>query len=105
MLKTTEYKPNDIITLKLNSGEEIIGVFVEATGFSITITRPFALIATENGMGLAPYVMTADVTNPSLKQKFNTSSIVLDFKTGKQFADHYIQQMKGLDTPPSKLVR
>ena len=61
MLKTNKFKEGDIVSIKLISGEEI----VTKLGKSIDdgcylLHKPVVLSATPQGMGLVPYMMTAN---------------------------------------------
>jgi hypothetical protein len=87
MLQTTNYKQNDVITLKLVTGEEVIGLFIESSGFHIKLKRPVSLVAMEKGVGFAPFAMSAD---PAVNEFiFKIGSIITDFKTSNEYAVEY----------------
>ena len=50
----------DVITIKLNSGEELIASFVEETDTYIKVSKPRVLASANNGIGIAPYLFTVD---------------------------------------------
>ena len=58
MIIETPYKANDTVTIKTTGGDEIVARYVEENDKSITVSKPLALMATQQGMGLAPYAFT-----------------------------------------------
>jgi|TARA_R110000851_G_scaffold123841_1_gene253802 hypothetical protein len=98
MLKTT-YTTNEVITLKLVSGEEIIGYYVKDDMASITLRKPLVPVPTDAGsVGLAPYIMSSDYLREAGGELgFSKNTIVTDTPTSKDFADAYVQQVSGLD--------
>ena len=60
MLKTNKFKEGDIISVKLVSGEEIVTKLGKSFEGVHTFHKPVVLSATPQGMGLVPYMMTAD---------------------------------------------
>jgi len=90
-------KPMDVISIKLSSGEEIVGLFVEKTNDYIKIRKPLALSITQNGPALTPYFMTGDVMGDAKEVAFNANLVTAMIKTYKPFADAYTQSTTGLD--------
>ena len=58
MLKQ-KFNQNDILSLKMQSGEEIICKFISQTADEYLIERPLALVMTQKGLGFAPWVQTS----------------------------------------------
>ena len=56
MIIDAHYKMNDVISIKLSSGEEMIARAEKETKDELTVVKPYILIAAENGMALAPYM-------------------------------------------------
>ena len=50
----------EVVTIKLLSGEEIIGKLVEDTDAYVKLSKPRVLTSTSGGIGLAPYLFTVD---------------------------------------------
>jgi hypothetical protein len=96
MLIETPYKVNDVVSLKLSSGEEIVGKLIEETSDTVTIAKPLMLAQTQQGMGLAPYMFTVDPEKAQLK--FNERNIITVSKTMETMAKQYIQSTTGLVT-------
>ena len=93
MLIDVPYKQGDAITLKLNSGEEIIARFEEENATGVKISKPMSLTATPEGMGLAPYMFTV----PADANLFiRNAAIVCIAKTETQMAKQYLQNTTGL---------
>jgi hypothetical protein len=93
MIIETPYKQNDTVTLKTSAGDEVVARFVEENDKTITITKPLALMATPQGIGLGPWTFTVD---PQQKLKLNKSAILFVHKTEKSMADQYISSTSGL---------
>ena len=55
MLKENNFKENDMVAMRLNGGEEIIGKFVKQDESTITLARPLALAMTQNGIAMTDY--------------------------------------------------
>lgn len=93
MLIETPYKENDTITVRTTAGEEIVARFVEEDDTSITIVKPMALVATQQGMGLGPFAFTVD---PSSKIKLSKHSVLFVHKTIDEMSKQYIASTTGL---------
>lgn len=93
MLIDTPYKENDVISIKLTSGEELVAKLVSEDTSVVTISKPLSLTATQQGMGLTPFMFTVD---PETKFKINQTSIVCIVKTLEEMASNYIQSTTGL---------
>ena len=102
MLQTT--KKNEVATIKLVSGEEIIGYFISKDANVTTLRKPVVPVPTGNGsMGLAPFIMSSDYLHDGDGEvEFNNATVISQVVTGKQFKDAYTKQVSGLDlsTPP-----
>lgn len=93
MIIETPYKTNDAVTLKTTGGDEIVARFVEENDKTITITKPMALMATPQGIGLGPWTFTVD---PQSKIKINKSTLVFVHKTEESMAKQYVSSTSGL---------
>ncbi len=96
---------NTVVTLKTTAGEEIIGYFVEYAGGEYKIRKPVTPVAMQDGMALAPYIMSSDYMETGEPVSFNSNGIVTVMKTSKMFADVYTKEVSGLQTSnQSKLI-
>lgn len=94
MIIETPYKKGDIVSLKLSSGEELVGKFEDETDQQIKIKNPLVLSMVPNGgVGLAPYMMTVD---PKSVFKFKSSAVTCVLKTVDDTAKSYIQATSGI---------
>ena len=93
MIIETPYKVNDTVTIKTTGGEELVARFVEENDKTITITKPMALMATQQGIGLGPWTFTVD---PQHKLKLNKNAVLFVHKTEDSMAKQYVASTSGL---------
>lgn len=93
MIIETPYKTNDTVTLKTTGGDEVVARFVEENDKTITVTKPLALMATPQGIGLGPWTFTVD---PQSKIKLNKNTLVFVHKTEDSMAKQYVTSTSGL---------
>lgn len=94
-------KKHDIITIKLFSGEELVGKFEEETNEVIKIKMPLTLVASQQGIGLQQYLFTTD---PRKALPIQKSALVTVTKTVKNYADAYEQQTSSIIKAPAGLA-
>ncbi len=101
MLKT-KHNANDVITIKLVSGEEVIGYYVEENMGEIVLRKPVVPVPTSEGqMALAPYIMSSSYLREGPGEvPFNKQTVVTTLSTSKEFKAAYTQQVSGLDLNP-----
>lgn len=93
MIIEAPYKVGDVISLKLTSGEEVIARLEEETDKGYKVTKPLMLAATQQGLGLAPYMFSV---SPETKVTMNKSAVISVSKTIKEMSDQYIQGTTGI---------
>jgi|TARA_B110000503_G_C7101515_1_gene393986 hypothetical protein len=93
MIIETAYRLHDTITIKTTGGDEIVARFVEENDKTITVTKPLALMATQQGIGLGPFCFTVD---PAGKLSLNKSAVLFVAKTESSMAKQYISSTSGL---------
>lgn len=93
MLIETPYKVGDTVSFKLTSGEEVIARLEAETDKGYTVHKPMMLAATQQGLGLAPFMFSV-----SLDTKFHlqSASVTCIAKTEKEIAGQYTQQTTGI---------
>lgn len=107
MLISKPIAAQDIVSLRLNTGEEIIGRFVEDTKESVTIKSPASvqlrqLPNGELGMSLVPLMVTA---GEDVEISFQRNCVqVLPMRPRKDIAAQYQQATSPIATPPSGLI-
>jgi hypothetical protein len=94
---------NDVVSLKLVSGEEIIGYFISNDANGITLRKPLVPVPTGNGnMGLAPFIMSSDYLSAGDGEiTFNITTVITTIAASPQFKTAYMQQVSGFDLSPS----
>lgn len=93
MLLEAPYKVGDVVSFKLSSGEEVIARLEAETDNSYKVTKPLMLAATQQGLGLAPYMFSV---SPETKVTMNKHSVISISKTVKEMSDQYIQGTTGI---------
>jgi len=93
MLIDTPYKNGDTITCKTVAGEEIIARLVEEKGTKLKVSKPMALTASQQGLGMVPFTFTV---SPNADIELNVSTLVFIAKTDDEMAKQYIQSTTGL---------
>lgn len=88
------FKLNDVVTLKLVGGDEIIGRLAdERMSDYVELTKPQLVMMGQQGFGLVPYVLTA---NPEAAIKVEKAHIIATTKTFEGVAKEYLKQTTGL---------
>ena len=96
-------KDGDVVTLKMSSGEELIGCYINDDTNSFTIDRPVTLsVGPKGGPALTPYLMTVNPAN-TRNLKINKSLVVCVANTDKELADQYSSAMSGIQVAPAGL--
>jgi len=83
----------EVVTIKLTSGEEVIGKLVEIGPLYYKISKPMVLSATNKGIGMVPYLFTVD---PDKAVRISTATVVVMEATLKEFANAYTEQTTGI---------
>ena len=84
---------NDIITLKLTTGEELVAKLVEVNDSYYAVSRPLVLVIGPSGVGLQQWVLTAD---PDHSIKINKNNVILCIPTIKEMSKQYLAGTSGL---------
>ena len=92
---------NEIFTLKMTSGEELIAKVIEINGNFATISDPVSVAAGPKGMSLVPSLFTADPGKPIM---INTNSVTIFGKTEESVRNKYIEVTTGIQIPDKKII-
>ena len=104
MLVTSNYKKNDIIGIKLSTGEEVVARFDQFDSSTkdktLNIVKPTVLtLNPQNGQAmLIPWLMSLDV-HSSEPVTVSQDQIVAMYKPSKGIADVYLQGSSGIAMP------
>jgi hypothetical protein len=87
------YKVGDTVSLKLISGEEVVGRLVDLTENTFSLSKPMTFIMGAQGFGMVPYMFSAP---QDAKIKIKESSVVAVNKTDEQVNKQYLSQTSNL---------
>ena len=87
MLIEAPYKVGDTVSLKLSSGEEIVGRLDDESTTKFTLKKPMVLIMGAEGLGLAPYMYSV---SPDSKFQLLASTVSCIAKTETDIAKQYV---------------
>jgi hypothetical protein len=93
LLEKPKFREGDIISVKLISGEEIIGKYVSEDMTDMVIHQPTMLAMTQKGPAMAPVMMTVE---PDKDYMIAKTAIILKGQTQKEIADQYYFQTTGI---------
>ena len=93
MLIEAPYKVGDVVSLKLSSGEEILGRLEAEVENNVTLKKPMVLIAQEKGLGLAPFMFSV---SPDGKFVMKANAVSCIAKTELEIGKQYMAQTSGI---------
>lgn len=93
LLSKNNFEEGDIVSVRLISGDEIIGKFVSQDMLEMVLDKPIMIAMTSKGPGLMPIMVTVD---PDTKHPIQKSHIMFRGKTVKDVADQYLYQTTGI---------
>lgn len=94
LLSNKKFDSQDIVTMKLVNGDEIIVEIVSDDMLSYTVRRPQTVVPSAKGMGLMPSLFTSkeDVTVTINKQHVMLAAASVD-----EMVRHYLHTTTGLE--------
>lgn len=102
MIITKGYQVNEIISIKLTSGEEMIARYMDENDAAFVITKPINLVPTPQGsLGMVPALFSAELNTARIN--LQKSAVALHALTRKEVADEYIKGTTGI-RPASSLI-
>jgi hypothetical protein len=93
MLLQKPHAKGDIVTIKLTSDTEIITRFVSQDDNGITFEKPMAVSITPQGLGLMPWLFSADA---SKEITIANTQVFCTMDTLKDLADQYVEGTTGI---------
>jgi hypothetical protein len=97
------YGVDDIVSIKLTNGDEIIGKCVFVDDKTITVTKPLLMVLGQDpntgrpGISMAPFWMLG--ADPTSNYTINHSQIICTLKSNSDASKGYIAQTTGLTIP------
>lgn len=93
MLIESPYKNGDTVSIKLTSGEEVVARLEEQKADGFILHKPLMVTATQQGLGLAPFMFTI---GPDAKVNIGADKIVCINKTLEEMSKQYISSTTGI---------
>lgn len=84
---------NDVVSLKLTTGEEVIGRFDSENDSIIILNKPLSFVMAEQGLSLGPFMISANKDDKITISKLTVIAII---KTNELIAKQYLKQSTGL---------
>lgn len=97
------YAVDDVVSIKLANGDEIIGKCTAVDDKTITITRPLLMVLSQDpntgrpGISMAPFWMLG--SEPTAKYTISHNQIICALKSNSEAMKGYISQTTGLTMP------
>jgi hypothetical protein len=92
MLIKKQYTTGDVVSIKLINGDELIARFDAEDTETVTISKPLAIMAGNQGLGMIPWVFLSNSETYTLKK----SHIFVVVTAKKDAADQYMQGTTGI---------
>ena len=89
-------KKDDVIAMKLVSGEEVIAKVVTNDETMLTVNRPLTLIHTPKGIAMSQYMLMQDMTVPVSIDK---EKVIVITKANTIASDQYTQTLSSIKKP------
>jgi hypothetical protein len=96
MLKEKTYDSGDIVTIYLQTGQEILGKFVSEDDNSTVIKKPLTVAIGPKGAAFQTFTVTGDSEN---EVSFKTGKIISVLKTNDATSSSYIEATSGIVVP------
>ena len=94
-------KKDDVVTVVLINGAEVIGRFVEEKDNTLVINKPRMVQVTQEGMAMVPGIcMTGE--EPKGDFQFNRSGVLFVINTVEQLATQYSSMTSSIIIPKTK---
>lgn len=93
MLIEKKTSVGDIITIKMNNGDELLAKLVDAQNDKLTVSKPLQVAMSHQGFALIPYVLTI---NPDTMIDIDLRGVVFYTKTLQEIGNEYIKQTTNL---------
>ena len=105
MLINTQIAANDVISIKLSNGDEIVAKLVDIDNNTMTVSKPMLMVLTQDprtgqpGIQMAPFWMMG--SDPKTSYPINRNHIMVAVKSNQDVTKNYISQTTGLMMPDS----
>ena len=89
------YNENDIITLKLVTGEEVVARYISDSADEFTIYKPLTLMPSREGMALAQSIMSAKLDR---NISVNKNTVIMHTYSRDEMVSAWVEATSGLKT-------
>jgi hypothetical protein len=108
LVEAKGYAVGDVVSIRLVSGEEIIGTLKNETAISVTLTRPLTVVMQATGRGevglsFGPFMASGPEMVESVTFQTN-AMICMPIRSRKDVADGYKKTVSPIMTPNTGLV-
>lgn len=87
------FSVNDVVSLKISSGEELIARFVSEDKDYFVVTKPNVLMMNQQGMGMVPFMMTS---NPDQDYSIAKQNIIAISQTDDDVGKIYLSKTSSI---------
>lgn len=101
LIERSKVKTDDIISLKLINGDEIVGKLVNHTNDGYELQRPCVVLTTPEGIGVLQAMFGLDPDRDNLH--YRDQHIVTMCPTHDKLREHYVKVLEDGETPDSFL--
>ncbi len=95
MLIQKTHSVGDVVSMKLSTGEEIIGRLEEESETGYKLKKPFAIVMGQQGLALAPFMFS---TANDQSMTFKHTNVMTVGITIEEISKQYVQQTTGIVT-------
>ncbi|NBR61451.1 MAG: hypothetical protein EBT86_07340 [Actinobacteria bacterium] len=93
MLIKKSFTTNDVVSLKISSGEEVIARFIGEDKEYFHVTKPNVLMMNQQGMGMVPFMITS---NPDQDYAIAKQNIIAISFTDNDVGKLYLSKTSGI---------
>jgi len=109
MIIEKPFEQNDVVTLKLSNGDELIARFASLTESQITISKPMLMVLGQDprtgqpGIQIVPFWMVGGEKDG--KYPINRNHVLCMVKANAEAAKGYMAHTTGLTIPGSGIIK
>jgi hypothetical protein len=97
LIEKSKFKNGDVLSIKLVTGGEIVGMYIAETNSCIDLDKPYRLIQTEEQkFGFAPLMITTD---PAHLHTIYKTAIAIITPTYKEINEQYVRTVEAIPQP------
>jgi hypothetical protein len=93
LIQKNKYEKDDIISLKLSNGDEIVGKLVSESDVQYVLYRPLIVVPSQQGLGLMQSMFSAE---PANQFEIPKTHVMMHCATMNSMATHYQELTSGI---------